>query len=125
MSVEYYKKALKREQQKTKYAWGQYFQMRNELFDNQVGIYDEIEITPIDPDMDEHLQRFINELYEKAKAYVNCAICLEKITSDTLETTPCGHNFHKQCMSELKKYSKELGSKTVPCPNCRKDLWIK
>ena len=122
MSVSYWKKEAEKAKRATRFAWGQYFQVRNELFESQVGIYDEIQITPIPEKMDEHLQKFITELYEKAKTYVECSICLEKITSETLDTTPCGHNFHKECLNTLKQ-TKEDGKKTVPCPMCRKDLW--
>lgn len=122
MSVAYWKKEAQKAQRATRFAWGQYFQVRNELFEHQVGIYEEVQITPIPEDMDEHLQKFINELYEKAKTYVECAICLEVITADKLDTTPCGHNFHKDCLNMLKQ-TKEVGKKTVPCPMCRKDLW--
>jgi len=125
MSVDYYKKALKREQQKTKYAWGQYFQMRNEIFENQQNIYQNSELTEVSDELGTHLKKFISELYEKSKTYVECSICMDVITSETLDTTPCGHNFHKECMSNLKNHWKGLGTKSVPCPNCRKDLYIK
>ena len=69
--------------------------------------------------------RRLNEqlgLRGKAKSCVECAICLEVITAETLDTTPCGHNFHKDCLNKLKE-TKEVGKKTVPCPHCRKELW--
>jgi|TARA_R110001632_G_scaffold51529_1_gene128333 hypothetical protein len=125
MSVEYYKKALKREQLKNRFAWGQYFQLRNELFENQKEIYMS-ELSEVPDELGTHLKKFISELYDKSKTYCQCAICMDVIlTSETLDTTPCGHNFHKECLTNLKKHFKDIKSKTVPCPNCRTELWIK
>tara|TARA_R110000803_G_scaffold43430_1_gene92646 strand:- start:602 stop:985 length:384 start_codon:yes stop_codon:yes gene_type:complete len=122
MSVAYWKKEADRAKRATKFAWGQYFQVRNESFESQLGIYNEIQTIVEPTDMDIHLQTFISELYKKAKMAVECAICLEVITAETLDTTPCGHNFHKDCLNKLKE-TKEVGKKTVACPMCRKDLW--
>ena len=120
MSVNYWKKEAEKAKRASKFAWGQYFQVRNESFESQLGIYNEIPSLP--EEMDEHLQKFISDLYKKSKSYVECSICLEVITAETLDTTPCGHNFHKDCLNKLKQ-TKEVGKKTVPCPMCRKDLW--
>tara|TARA_R110000796_G_scaffold42864_2_gene105599 strand:+ start:2396 stop:2812 length:417 start_codon:yes stop_codon:yes gene_type:complete len=126
MSVNYWKKEAEKAKRASKFAWGQYFQVRNELFESQLGIYNETDLLifneEMPEEMDEHLQKFISDLYKKSKSYVECSICLEVITAETLETTPCGHNFHKDCLNKLKQ-TKEVGKKTVPCPMCRKDLW--
>jgi len=122
MSVNYWKNEAQRQKKASKFAWGQYFQLRNELFDNQLGIYENLE-NPKDI-ITEHLQKFISELYEKSKTYIECSICMEVIITDNLETTPCGHNFHKDCLNTLKQ-TKEVNKKTVSCPKCKKDLWCK
>jgi len=131
MSVAYWKKEAQKAQRATRFAWGQYFQVRNESFENQLGIYGfmenepELNLPEFIKDEDKvsvHLQNFISDLYGKAKSCVECAICLEVITAETLDTTPCGHNFHKDCLNKLKE-TKEVGKKTVPCPHCRKELW--
>ena len=132
MSVAYYKKELEKARKEKRYAWGQYFQMRNELFEEQERIYEFMENPVYVPDPQNifseedmntiHLQNFISGLYKKAKACVECSICLDKIEADDLETTGCGHNFHKECMNQLKTHSTE---KWVDCPNCRKKVWIK
>ena len=124
MSVAYWKKEAQKADRATRFAWGQYFQVRNELFESELGIYNFIETNEeeTEEEISAHLQKFISDLYDKAKLKVECAICLEVITAETIDTTPCGHNFHKDCLNKLKD-SKEVGKKTVPCPHCRKDLW--
>jgi len=129
MSVNYWKKEAEKAKRASKFAWGQYFQVRNESFESQLGIYNETDLLIFNEEMPEetnpHLQKFISDLYKKAKSCVECSICLEVITAETLETTPCGHNFHKDCLNKLRE-TKEVASKqkkTVPCPMCRKDLW--
>ena len=125
MSIAYWKKEAQKAQRKCQYAWGQYFQIRNELFETQENIYNQVEEdddgTGVIYDHT-HLQNFISELYKKAKESVECSICLEKIEADNLDTTPCGHNYHKECLNTLKK-NRPVGTKTVPCPMCRKELW--
>mgnify|MGYP003628176560 FL=1 len=124
MSLDYYKKAYKKELKKSAFAWGQYFQLRNELFEVHENIYNEIEDDEgVGVIYDhEHLQKFISELYAKAKVAVECAICLEKIDAENLDTTPCGHNYHKECLNTVKT-NRPVGTKTIPCPICRKELW--
>lgn len=41
-----------------------------------------------------------------------CSICLDAIESDHIRTQ-CNHDFHKKCLSELRK---------AECPNCRHEL---
>ena len=135
MSLEYYKKKNAQLQKEKAYAWGMYFGVRNKLFEAQEEIYDFMEtqlLTNIPApenlfivDNDEltiHLQKFISELYEKAKESVECPICMERIDAESLDTTKCGHNFHKQCLNTLKD-TREVGSKFVDCPICRTKLW--
>jgi len=43
MSVAYYKKELEKARREKRYAWGQYFQIRNELFEEQESIYNFME----------------------------------------------------------------------------------
>ena len=132
MSLEYYKKKNAQLQKEKAYAWGMYFGVRNKLFEAQEEIYDFM-INPVnvpDPqnlfteeDMNTvHLQKFISELYDKAKESVECPICMERIDAESLDTTKCGHNFHKECLNTLKD-NREVGSKFVDCPICRTKLW--
>ena len=44
-----------------------------------------------------------------------CPICIQQLQSKQYQTTPCNHNFHKQCLH------KWLRSKKT-CPTCRKIL---
>ena len=122
MSAEHYKKLYLREKKKTKYAWGQYFQMRNELFEFQDDIYNEVnevggeDLDDTSPPTNAFLMKFIRELYSKAKACVECPICLEHIDADHLETTNCGHNFHSHCLQNLKNTT---DGKFINCAVCR------
>mgnify|MGYP003636749696 FL=1 len=125
-----YKKEYFKEMKKNKFAWGQYFQLRNELFALETHIYDEMSLeywdnssdeeTPTEPQMSEHLNKFIQDLYHKAKSAVECPICMEKIDSKDLFTTGCGHNYHNDCLKHLKN---STTNKTVDCPMCRKKIY--
>ena len=127
MSLEYYKKKNAQLQKEKAYAWGMYFGVRNKLFEAQEEIYDYVNKDRLDFESNneesaEHLQKFISELYEKARESVECPICLERIDAESLDTTKCGHNFHKECLNTLKE-NREVGSKFVDCPICRTKLW--
>jgi len=127
MSLEYYKKKNAQLQKEKAYAWGMYFGVRNKLFEAQEEIYDYVNKDRLDFESNneesaEHLQKFISELYEKARESVECPICMERIDAESLDTTKCGHNFHKECLNTLKD-TREVGSKFVDCPICRTKLW--
>ena len=127
MSLEYYKKKNAQLQKEKAYAWGMYFGVRNKLFEAQEEIYDYVNKDRLDFESNneesaEHLQKFISELYEKARESVECPICMERIDAESLDTTKCGHNFHKECLNTLKD-NREVGSKFVDCPICRTKLW--
>ena len=127
MSLEYYKKKNAQLQKEKAYAWGMYFGVRNKLFEAQEEIYDYVNKDRLDFESNneesaEHLQKFISELYEKARESVECPICLDRIDAESLDTTKCGHNFHKKCLNTLKE-TREVGSKFVDCPICRTKLW--
>ncbi len=128
MSAEHYKKLYFKELRKSKYAWGQYFQIRNQLFEVQDNIYTEVnEVREDNEDFNEShsetnafLMKFIRDLYSKAKECVECPICLDHIDADDLETTGCGHNFHKQCINEQKDNTQE---KYINCAVCRRRIF--
>jgi hypothetical protein len=127
MSLEYYKKKNAQLQKEKAYAWGMYFGVRNKLFEAQEEIYDYVNKDRLDfesnnEESEEHLQKFISELYEKARESVECPICMERIDADSLDTTKGGHNFHNKCLNTLKE-NREVGSKFVDCPICRTKLW--
>ena len=127
MSLEYYKKKNAQLTKEKAYAWGMYFGVRNKLFEAQEEIYDfvnkdRLDFESNDEESAEHLQKFISELYEKARESVECPICLDRIDAESLDTTKCGHNFHKKCLNTLKE-NKEVGTRFVDCPICRTKLW--
>ena len=118
-----YKKEYFKEKKKNKFAWGQYFQLRNELFALETHIFDELDKEPALPqEITEHLSKFIQDLYKNAKTAIECPICMEKIESDQLYTTGCGHNFHISCINQLKKSTK---TDLLKCPICRKNIYNK
>ncbi|XP_014469515.1 PREDICTED: zinc/RING finger protein 4-like [Dinoponera quadriceps] len=46
----------------------------------------------------------------------NCSICQYAIVgSDVIQLQPCRHNFHQDCIKQLRSYNP-----TAPCPNCRR-----
>jgi len=129
-----YKKEYFKELKKSKYAWGQYYQLRNELFNLQHGVYDEVNevIEEGDETFNEnhnetsaHLMRFIRELYKKAKESCECPICLEEIEIDDLETTGCGHNFHSQCLDVMKTNAEKEEKKFIECAICRSRIYCR
>ena len=120
-----YKKLYQKELKKSRYAWGQYFQLRNELFNHHENIYNEVEeeigtYEEGDVALSPHLMNFIKDLYEEAKKNVECPICIEKIDSNDLETTGCGHNYHKECLCRVKENSP---NRFINCPICRKKIY--
>jgi E3 ubiquitin-protein ligase RNF115/126 len=47
---------------------------------------------------------------------VECVICMEAMTGQgELSLLPCGHVYHKECISRWEKESK-----SVRCPQCRR-----
>ncbi len=123
---------LKKMNNQRRYAWGQYFQMRNEMFELQEQMYNQIneqydDEEPVEAqeikleDLDnEFLMKFIKQLYKDAKASVECPICLEKIEVDDLDTTGCGHNYHKDCLQQLKDTA---SGKFANCAVCRRKVF--
>ena len=89
-----WKAIAQKNEKRAKYAWGQYFNIRNDMFELQEEIYNQVNEVMDGDDFNEehtptneHLIKFIRELYKKAKESVECSICLEKIESDDLYTT--------------------------------------
>jgi len=97
---------MNRVNREASYAWGQYFSLLKEDFDNrkQHGCND-------------NLQRFITDLYKNTKEKCECRICLDTIEdAETLKTGKCGHNFHKECIKMWKESDNEDNDN---CPTCR------
>ena len=128
----------KTEYQKTlrakKFAWAKFFEVNNELFELETQMYNNVnneiptaQNNPDDISIDDiknsdFLMEFIKELYKKAKVSCECPICMEQIQSEDLLTTNCGHNFHKDCMEQLKEHDNS-GKSYVSCPSCRKKVF--
>ncbi|XP_072759409.1 uncharacterized protein [Anoplolepis gracilipes] len=48
----------------------------------------------------------------------NCSICqYALIESDVIQLRPCKHNFHKDCINELRRFDPGAS-----CPNCRRKI---
>jgi ribosomal protein L37AE/L43A len=112
-------KAHGQQKKMTAYAWSQYYREQEERWEEyhaNIDTLSEANSEALDP----HLQALIKDLYEKAKAKVECPICLETIdTKETLKTGKCGHNYHKDCieMWAANAPDEKAGKK---CPVCRK-----
>ena len=130
---DYWKKECFKERKKASYAWGQYFQLQQELFEIEESIYiwhnanddDGKPIKEIVDGSDLHLQNFIRGLYKKAKESIECPICLDVIDYKQLDTTACGHNFHKECLKTIKDGAAAADEKHIECPICRNKIYIK
>ena len=111
------------------FAWAKMYEMEAERFEERMASYNQLHEQLTDDateDIPLHLMTVIRDLYEKAKEHVECSICLEVISKETLDITHCGHTFHKDCIKTLKDTAKAHGD-TAKCPCCRKGLrwWIK
>ena len=132
-SAEYYKQQLKKEQNKNRFAWAQIFNLQHQYHELLLEHYENVENRPVPENgepteqdnfkLTQHYYNVIQDLYEKAKAQVECSICLEVIQSKDLDMTSCGHSYHKSCLEQLFEASAE--ERFVPCPECRGNLWNK
>ena len=119
------------------YAWGQFYELQEAFHHFQTQIYEEVneiggeEVIGSRGETQIHLNNLIKDLYKKAKEKCECTICLEQIWYEDLETTPCGHTFHKQCIDQVKdssSYEKKNGrwtNKYYDCPLCRTPISFK
>lgn len=53
-----------------------------------------------------------------------CSICYDPINEDNKVTTPCGHNFHKECLIQTCKVMYWRNNNICLCPLCRQDIDI-
>lgn len=47
---------------------------------------------------------------------IECPICLEQVTLDTVCPVSCGHNLHKNCFIEHFKSKVEIKKFPITCP---------
>lgn len=139
-SKEYYKVELGKERNKNRFAWAQYFNIQHDYHELLLNHYNEYRYIQNEEanyggdwtkesgsgqieGISNHYKKVVQDLYEKAKAQVECSICLETIESKDLEMTNCGHSYHKRCLElfmEANQYERY-----VPCPECREKVWNK
>jgi hypothetical protein len=88
-----------------KYAWHQFFLMKNLVEELSRGIVD----------IPEHIKNQIIDLAKKANDSLECSICLETLCDKKRMTkiTRCGHIFHVECLDQVDNNQ---------CPNCRSKL---
>ena len=58
-------------------------------------------------------RKVINREKNTSTTVHNCSICFEPLTKDVRIALPCGHRFHKDCIT------RSLTSTSGRCPNCR------
>ena len=132
-SKEYYKAELGKERNKNRYAWAQIFNLQSQYHELLLEHYENVENRPVPQNgapteednfkLTQHYYKVVQDLYEKAKAQVECSICLEIIESKDLEMTNCGHSYHKRCLDLLMEANQF--ERYVPCPECREKVWNK
>ena len=93
-----YKELYFQQKKLNKFAWGQYYQMRNTLYTM-------------------HL-----DIYNKVKTIVMCPVCLSIIGKENIETTPCGCNYCKCCLTKFKENSSD---QYIECLKCDKKIFSK
>ena len=121
-SYDQLKQQLSYSHKQTTYAWSQYYKAQEQEWETHHAQYAELkhEATNDDTPMSPHLVDLICGLYEKAKAKVECPICLEVIeTAETLKTGKCGHNYHKECIEGWRTQA-DTEAQGKKCPICRK-----
>ena len=65
-----------------------------------------------------HIENELKELYAETRKSIECPICLDIITSDTLCLSSCGHKYHKNCYDLLLE-------KDGKCGICRRKIYPK
>lgn len=53
---------------------------------------------------------------------MECPICYCEMTSNEQVCTPCGHRFHRSCMTKWACTDEHKNDFAVPCPLCRTKL---
>lgn len=99
------------------YAWAKYFEEVNNELEMYIVQYDMNErIVESRTDDGEKalppcLLGEIGEMMEKLKKEIECPICLNRLSRETLAITTCGHKYCKECFERLEQ-----------CAICRRKL---
>ena len=116
------KECLKVDSQR-RYAWAKFYESneRNHelLLENYKLLDKQLSENNVNKNCQGHLEKFIQDLYKKAKQSVECCVCLDVIESKDLEIKYCGHILHKKCWKGVEDNAKQQGI-TAKCPLCRK-----
>ena len=106
-----------------KYAWAKFYESNernHELsLENYKLLEKQVRENNVNNNCEGHLEKFIQDLYKKAKQSVECCVCLDVIESEELEIKYCGHILHKNCWKGVEDNAKQQGIK-AKCPLCRK-----
>ena len=91
---------------KAKQGWAVYFKVQERL-DNvanvvtnnqpiiqQINNNEEIDIN--------HLKEQFKEMYDKLRSEVDCPVCMEVMTKDTIQIPTCGHLICKSCYDTIR-----------------------
>lgn len=99
-----------------RYAWRSYYQLMNQQFE-LVGKYNTLlrQFEEIESKNNFELpSHFKEEMIERLKE-LECPVCLDTMTKETFNYTPCFHKVCKNCIEAVK-------NTTNKCPICRKKL---
>ena len=53
---------------------------------------------------------------------MECPVCYCSIDEKQMVNTPCGHRFHRECMTKWACTEEHRDKCQVPCPMCRTEL---
>ena len=102
-----------------------YLMRQERYYESRNRIYQQRRIEEIfKPDI--FILKNIDEDNISINEYETCSICIEEFTNkNNMVKLPCGHKFHKQCIStwyNLEYYNNENINAYVSCPICRRKL---
>lgn len=102
---------------KFKWAFANYMEAEREWNRSAYSQYVVIKRSADDKTIPQHIKDEFIEMADALKKQWECPICMDFITSDKLEITPCGHKYCKDCLTQLKATKPE-------CAVCRRELKV-
>lgn len=102
---------------KRKYAWKLYFQLKNEIYDQlltKIREYESIiaNINNLSAQHDFVVPNHFKEELTQHLRDLNCPVCMDIMTRETFDLTPCFHKCCNNCINMIKQTTKK-------CPICR------
>ena len=102
---------------KFKWAFANYMEAEREWNRSAYSTYTVLRRRVTDDAIPQHIKDEFIEMANELKKQWECPVCMEFITSEKLEITPCGHKYCKDCLTQLKAIKPE-------CAICRRELRV-